>query len=1011
MKYLNSLGTGGAFAAAASMALITAVTAQDNKIVWEAYNDHRPGDFIHENVSDWDIRADGDGGPLRDFATGDELDVEVFVTAVGTPQDFGANEPPLPGTPAAEFFGEFIDLAADGLPGVQAGVNELTLVFSNLDPTKQYNFRGLTYRGGSYDQRWSIYSIIGTDSHVDAHVDGSANQNIFTAATFPAAGLEPNEVVLNSGINLEGSLVGWDNIKPGADGEFSIDAKQYTGLAPYGDPSAGPYAYGFAAIYLAELESSGDLRITEIPPPSQIVAAGQSATLRVVAESPEAITYQWQRSAPGDDEFEDIGGATEATYVTPALTVADDSGARYRCVVSSDGFEAISGVAELTVDGVIPSAVAEGSINFNAVYVRFSEAMKSDQLAKIANYQLTGGPTVQSVVVLNPFTARLLTSPQQKSTPLSLTVKDVEDLAGNKVDANLVIDFKTFALANGVAGLEIWRNIAADPTLQILKDYPLFPDSPDVDYTTTTINSREVYPDATQNTYGGRFRAWLIPSETAEYEFFLRADDAGEFSISADGQFGVLDDPDRVPELEATGNLPFEEGIPSEPIALEAGKKYAVQVLWSEDNGDDVAQLAWRKAGDDSFPEEPIPSAFFCYFGPNAPDDDNDGMSDVYEVLNGLNPDVNDAAGDLDSDGISNGDEHTLGSVANSDDSDGDGLKDGAETGTGVYVSDTDTGTDLLSSDTDKDGLADGVETRTGVFVSGINTGTDPLDRDSDGDGARDGLEVSAGFDPNDPLSIPTVQLGGGVFVTTHVWTEGDPEIIDIVDAEDFLDDESVGLRFTAETDFIHFNDDSVVPIFVDEARPFPLWDDGNGGEGGFGSRDSFVVGSVGQINITKSGLISFHCSSSDGFLLRIDGDDIGEGTGGEVLMEVNLDAGVHDLEIIYYEISGTARLSLFIYRGVGVAPALNEAEWERVRAFGGGSSPFSITDVQIVGSKLVVTWTSQPGESFIVETAADLDDWEEVVDGHPSGGTTTTYEIDLAADMPSVLYIRATRE
>ncbi len=63
---------------------------------------------------------------------------------------------------------------------------------------------------------------------------------------------------------------------------------------------------------------------------------------------------------------------------------------------------------------------------------------------------------------------------------------------------------------------------------------------------------------------------------------------------------------------------------------------------------------------------------------------------------------------------------------------------------------------DLCDLDDDNDGLADSVETGTGIFVSPLDTGTDPFADDSDGDGFTDGHEVSAGSDPNDPESIPT---------------------------------------------------------------------------------------------------------------------------------------------------------------------------------------------------------------------------------------------------------------
>lgn len=55
--------------------------------------------------------------------------------------------------------------------------------------------------------------------------------------------------------------------------------------------------------------------------------------------------------------------------------------------------------------------------------------------------------------------------------------------------------------------------------------------------------------------------------------------------------------------------------------------------------------------------------------------------------------------------------------------------------------------------DADGDMLFDPYETGTGIFVSEFDTGTSPTEADSDGDGSPDGMEVQNGLDPNDPLS------------------------------------------------------------------------------------------------------------------------------------------------------------------------------------------------------------------------------------------------------------------
>lgn len=357
--------------------------------------------------------------------------------------------------------------------------------------------------------------------------------------------------------------------------------------------------------------------------------AGTAATLRVAATSPQALTYQWQKAAPGSANFTDIGGATQVSYTTPALTAADD-GTKYRVNITSGGSTTTSGEATINVDASIPSVTkVNGSINFNSVYVKFSEPMKLDHLANQANYNLSGGLTISSAVALDPTTARLRTSAQTPGTAYLLTVNNLEDLAGNKVPANSSVSFNAYSVQVGVTGLEIWNNIGGGGVGD-LRGSTRYPADPDVDYVTTSFDSELVVPSAATaagnlNTYGGRFRAWLTPAETGSYEFFIRADDTGEFRISADDKFDRFEDPNELPTAVDTsaGDTFQEPGIDesvSAPVELQSGKRYAIQALWKEGNGGDYLQIAWRKVGDTTGADQlkPIPSSVLSFYGPGA---------------------------------------------------------------------------------------------------------------------------------------------------------------------------------------------------------------------------------------------------------------------------------------------------------------------------------------------------------------------------------------------------------
>lgn len=66
-------------------------------------------------------------------------------------------------------------------------------------------------------------------------------------------------------------------------------------------------------------------------------------------------------------------------------------------------------------------------------------------------------------------------------------------------------------------------------------------------------------------------------------------------------------------------------------------------------------------------------------------------------------------------------------------------------------------------NDIDDDGLCGDVETGTGIFLGPTNTGTNPLIADTDGDGFSDGVEVSVGTNPNNAGDVPADTDSDGV--------------------------------------------------------------------------------------------------------------------------------------------------------------------------------------------------------------------------------------------------------
>src|SRR6267378_3657154 len=78
-------------------------------------------------------------------------------------------------------------------------------------------------------------------------------------------------------------------------------------------------------------------------PANQSVIAGQPAAFSVTASGTAPLSYQWRKNSVN------IGGATTASYTTPA-TVAGDNNAKFDVIVTNSVSSVTSAQATLTVN-------------------------------------------------------------------------------------------------------------------------------------------------------------------------------------------------------------------------------------------------------------------------------------------------------------------------------------------------------------------------------------------------------------------------------------------------------------------------------------------------------------------------------------------------------------------------------------------------------------------------------------------------------------------------------------
>ncbi len=201
-----------------------------------AYNDcvYNAEQYIGENVTAYGIGNGFSGvtsGPLVDQATGEDMGITVTLTQSGgvnwQPSGTGGRDCAV-GTDAYATFGGLADMTGVIYYGSAGWWVDVT--FTGLDPSTEYTFATSSARG-SYDNRYTVYTLIGADTYANASTSG-------------VDVLAENKVRFNTGDNLaQGYVARWTGITA-ADGTFTVRAEA--------DPSSpdGQRAYAFDVFML-----------------------------------------------------------------------------------------------------------------------------------------------------------------------------------------------------------------------------------------------------------------------------------------------------------------------------------------------------------------------------------------------------------------------------------------------------------------------------------------------------------------------------------------------------------------------------------------------------------------------------------------------------------------------------------------------------------------------------------------------------------------------------------------
>ena len=283
----------------------------------------------------------------------------------------------------------------------------------------------------------------------------SKRSDQFTGTTWPGG----NTIHLTAGTRyyLEGV-----HHQAGGGDNFAVTYK-YAGAA---DPADGA-APALMGNVIGVMAFNNTFITVSSSPQNTTVVQGSSATFGVSATSGylgnaaagPAINIQWQSAPDGSLVFTNIPNATETSYSTPPLTLAQ-SDTQFRAVLATAGATTNSAAATATVvpdsRPPVPVQIISVSANARTVGVAFSEPLDPVSAQTEANYVFTPGNLAATNAALDTTGSNVLVTvatPLPQNTTLTLAIASVKDAEGNPVLPGAAISFSfTLTGSSGFTG-------------------------------------------------------------------------------------------------------------------------------------------------------------------------------------------------------------------------------------------------------------------------------------------------------------------------------------------------------------------------------------------------------------------------------------------------------------------------------------------------------------------------------------------------------------------------------